>query len=157
MSFTVTLLIFIFISLAWFPLLVCIPVSKVSKSLCFNQVVLLPLLLLLLLWNGLRFYLQYLYLLKEIHFSFSPFYCKPSSYKFLPTCSLNFLKSASLKATVLILSSPSFPVDHKCFHFIVTLILISTIVFSAIYFQICRNLSPTLCWLLFTYMSRNCH
>lgn len=53
------------------------------------------------------------------------------------------MKSVSLKSTVLLLLlSPSFSIDHKHWHF-VTLISISTFAFSALYFQICRNLPPT--------------
>lgn len=81
---------------------------------------------------------------KKSQFSLTPFSVKLSLCKSLPTCSLNLLKSASLKSTVLIvLLSPSFPMDHKHCHF-VTLISISTFAFSAIYFQICRNLPATL-------------
>lgn len=74
----------------------------------FNQIDLLLLLLLPLLWNSLVFYLRY------SQFSLDLYSCKLSLHEILPTCYLNLFKSTSLKSTVpTLLLSPYFSVDHN--------------------------------------------
>lgn len=118
---------YLFLSLAVYPNFHSLCVFQClnsRKNLLFNQIDLLLLLLLPLLWNSLVFYLRY------SQFSLDLYSCKLSLHEILPTCYLNLFKFASLKSAVLtLLLSPYFSVDHN------TIILSPSSQFQPLHFQ----------------------